>query len=151
MDEKHDNEIEVLTPIPRPYEGKPAHNAHPPETKLRAIGLIAKKGPSEAAKELGISRHTIEDWAAEYREEIALIRSAEFTDEIDNKIRDILKQIQPEKIEKANFRDLLVGLGIAIDKRQQLLGPQKKEQPRQRLRIVWKGESSGAIEVEQEQ
>ena len=135
--------LEPLEPIIRRPGG--GHNAHSAEVKLRTILLIAQQGVTAAAKETGIPLKTVKDWAMQAKDEIALIRETEFVEEIDQKIRDILSAIEPNKIESANFRDLLVGLGIALDKRQQLLGPQKKQGQHLHLRAVFKGE--GAIEV----
>lgn len=148
---KRGKDIKLVEPVPRIWEEKPELRGnqldYPPETKLRAIMLIAQKGTSAAAKETGVALRTVQGWAVEHKDEIAMIRAAEFTEEIDQKIRDILKEIKPEKIKNASFRDLLVGLGIAIDKRQQLLGPQKSKEAPQRLRIAWKS-GEGAVEVE---
>lgn len=139
---------EVLTPLPRPYEGRPSHNAHPPEEKLRAVALIAQKGPGAAAEETGIPLRTVQTWAREYREEIEMLRENEFVEEIDRKIKDILQEIDVSKIKSASFRDLLIGLGISIDKRSQLLDQRKKAKTAPvRLRVAWK-DGAGAVELE---
>jgi hypothetical protein len=136
---------EIVEPNIRRHGG--GSNKHPLDLKLRAILLTAQQGAAAAAKDTGVPLRTVQDWALEAKNEIATIRSAQFAEELDQKISDILKEIDPDKIKDAKFRDLLVGLGIALDKRQQLLGPQKNQEPHRRLRIVWTN-NAGAVEIE---
>lgn len=139
----------ILTPVPRPFEGEKPPNAWPSEIREAAIDLaIELKSARKAGKHLGIPVRTIQYWLAE---EVASgdanAWDAYAVKEIQDKIEQVLARIGPDKIDKAGLRDLVIAAGILLDKRQNMIPKAKAETPPTRLRIAWK-DGSGAVEVE---
>lgn len=144
-------DVEVLTPIPRPYEGKPAHNAYPPEVKQQAVELAVQLRSSvKAAHQLGIPSQTVQKWVAEEMARNAGDWDAFQVKELEDRIEQILARVEPDKIEKAGLRDVVIAAGVLFDKRAALLGTtgRKDKEPTRKLRVVWK-DGSGAVEVEE--
>lgn len=137
---------DILAPLPRAWEGKPAHNAYPEEVKQQAIDLaLSLKSVSKAAKETGVPARTIYVWLAEEHLTNALGWDLTTSRELEGKIDRILERIGPDKIEQAGLRDLAVSLGILLDKRQ-ALRPKQQAGPPAILRVAWSG-GKGAVEI----
>lgn len=143
--EKHE-ETEALSPLPRPYEGKPAHNAWPEEVRQRAIDLaIELKSATKAAAVVGVPARTVCDWVAEAGGLDASAWDVFTAKELEDRIEQVLARIGPEQIDRAGLRDLAVTAGILLDKRERLL-PKTRQGSMKRLRVAWKG-GEGAVEV----
>jgi transposase-like protein len=140
-------DIELMEPIPRPYEGQKPPNAYPEEVRQQAVDLaIQLKSGRKAARQLGISPRAVQAWLAEEVAGDAGDWNMLKVKELEGKIEQVLAKIGPDKIDKAGLRDLVVAAGILLDKRQAML-PKARNEARQRLRIAWK-DGSGAVEVE---
>ncbi|WP_449240897.1 helix-turn-helix domain-containing protein [Desulfoscipio gibsoniae] len=144
----------IMQPVPRAWEDKPAlrgnQKDYPPEVREQAIQLaIELKSSAKAAKRLGIDPSTVRSWVSQELatgESVDPAWSTGAIKEIEHKIDKILARVEPDKIDKAGLRDLIVAAGILLDKRAAMLPKAKNEAPC-RLRIVWRG-GQGAAEIE---
>lgn len=153
--EKHETSVDieetqdVLEPLARPWEGQKPANAYSTELRQRAIELaLEMKNSAKAAHQLGLPTRRVQAWVVEEIGQAATDWETFEVQKLEEKIDDVLARIGPDKIEAANLRDLAVSLGILVDKRAGLLAKTKAQSnPPTRLRIAWRGQGEGAVEV----
>ena len=148
-------QAEVVEPVPRAWEEKPElrgnDRSYPEEIRerFRELALGSEMPGPQIARELGISRTTAQEWLFELKQEMEPyqeLESMRMAEKLAVAGNQFLRALIARKWEKASVRDMAIAAGIMIERRRDLLGPQKGGNI-SRLRIAWK-DGSGAVEVE---
>jgi len=102
------------------------------------------------ARELGVSKRTLFSWIGQNLNERRELRDALYVDKMEGIASKILAEIDSKDLQETSIRDLMVSLGILLDKRQNLTGPKQAAPGALNLRVAWR-DGTGAVEISTEQ
>lgn len=142
-----DIEVEIVPQVPHSREGKTPANAYPQETIEEALDLMLTHPITKVAEITGVSRRTLHEWKAKYGQWVQMAKDAEIVEEIDQTISEVLRRIDPDKLDKANARDLGIVLGILVDKKV-ALGGKPKDNSATRAKIAWRNPDGHELGIE---
>lgn len=95
--------------------------SYPLATKIAAVVMVEASGGSvdSVARELGIPRQTLRQWCNGDRDPDALVMSRAKRGDMEQAIRDVVWSalgLAQHRAEDADFRALMTGVGIGVDK-----------------------------------
>ncbi|OPY60520.1 MAG: hypothetical protein A4E56_02648 [Pelotomaculum sp. PtaU1.Bin065] len=132
--------------LPEPADHK-HHTRHEVEVIDNVVEDILHGGKiNEVARRHGVPRRTVFTWLKEKLAERRELQDILFVDRMEKIGTKILAEIDTKDLQETSVRDLMVSLGILLDKRQNLTGPKQAAPGALNLRVAWKN-GEGAVEL----
>jgi transposase-like protein len=142
--------LEIMEPLPAQFEGVTPANTRPEEEVFTVLTKVLESGGSitQTAREMNIPLSTLRAWLVKYKEEISTLnemKKLEIAELLGCQVKDLVRAITKDKLEKASLRDIGVVAGIFTDKWKDLTGGTQGNN-KISMRVAWK-DGSGAVEL----